>query len=158
VRPGAQVDQQDLVTIMEGESTVESSLLSDTDRLRFSASMGEGSATDTEGSRAWGLLWAVTEIALRLLTNGRWGAPPAVWLASMYCLSLARIRDMLEMLGAVLSPNAYDLVWARCERSVFLGCGAEQSGIDEVTSARQERSARMPKLRHSRWGGNATAT
>jgi len=64
-------------------------------------------AGGTEEPKAWGYLWWVTEMILRLLTNGRWGAPPATWLTLVYYISLAYIQGILRTVALVLSPLSY---------------------------------------------------
>lgn len=100
------------------EATMESTMLTSTTR------------PGRLGSRAWNYLWAVTEMALRLLTNGRWGAPPAIWLALVCHMTLTRIRGILRMLGAVFPARSHD--WARGDYRVSMlhSCGAAQSTID----------------------------
>ena len=68
---------------------------------------GGKQARGTERPRAWDYLWLVTEMVLRMLTNGRWGAPPATWLTLAYYMSLAYIQGILRMVALVLSPLSY---------------------------------------------------
>lgn len=68
---------------------------------------GGKQAGGTAGPRAWGYLWLVTEMALRMLTNGRWGAPPETWLALVYYMSLAYIQGILRAVALGLSPLSY---------------------------------------------------
>jgi hypothetical protein len=67
---------------------------------------------------AWGYLWLVTEMVLRMLTNGRWGAPPATWLALMYYMFLAYIRGILRAVALTLSPLSYSRSQAGHEGSM----------------------------------------
>jgi hypothetical protein len=94
--------------VVEGETAMESTMLTSTTHPGPFGSSSETPIKDAEGSRAWDYLWAMTEMALRLLTNGRWGAPPAIWLALVCHMFLIRIRGILRVLGAVLPSSSQD--------------------------------------------------
>ncbi len=81
---------------------------------------GGKQAGGTEQPRAFGYLWLVTEMVLRLLTNGRWGAPPATWLALVYSMSLAYIQGILRVLALVLPPLSYGRSQAGHEGSMVV--------------------------------------
>ena len=107
------------------------SVMSVSTERQYPLGLGGGrQAEGTEGSRAWGYLWAATEMALRMLTNGRWGAPPATLLALLYHLSLTRIRGILQVMALVLSPISTDRSRAGHKGSIMPSCQTLQSAID----------------------------
>ena len=116
--------------MVEWEATMESTMLRSSTHPGHLGSSGERPVRDTERSRAWSYLWAVTEMALRLLTNGRWGAPPAIWLALVYHMTLTRIRSILRVLEAVFRSRPHDWAPTAHRTSALHSCGALQSTID----------------------------